>query len=663
MRAFAVLLICACIARADVRLPAIIASDMVLQRNALVPLWGWAAPGEQIVICGDWPDAKPANAVATPDGRWSLKLQTPGPGGPYSVSITGQNTLTLTDVMVGEVWICSGQSNMEWSVAQSKDAAQEIAAADFPKIRQFAVPKRLSAQPETDCDGHWTVCSPATVPGYTAVGYFFGRELHKTLNIPIGLINASWGGTVAEAWASEDTIATIPDFAKDLARVRQQRGDPATLAAQVLDARARWWSSLDAATTRMVGDCTARGFDDSAWETVKLPGPWAGDLARFDGVGVYRRTIPEIPEELVGKELHLALGPIDDMDTVWFDGTRIGGFETPGYWNAERHYRIPPALATDGPHTIVIRVVDTSGIGGLTGAPEMMYLKKLVLGEPRGDPDQDEQREEEEETVHLAGDWKFHIGPALQDLGQFPEDGLSDPNMPTVLYNGLISPVQPYAIRGAIWYQGESNRGRADQYRTLFPALITDWRRRWAEGDFPFYFVQIAPFNYGGDTGQTAQLREAQLMSMSLPSTGMAVTMDIGNPADIHPTNKQEVGRRLALWALAKTYGQMGLEYSGPIYTSMKIEGSTIRISFDYADHLAARSGPLSCFEIAGPDGKFVPAEAKIDGGGVVVSSPSVPAPAAVRYSWGTADQPNLFNGAGLPASPFRTNPPPAAAK
>lgn len=638
-------------AQADVRLPAIFANDMVIQRETQAPVWGWADPGEPVVVRASWPNAKIVETKAGADGRWSIKLPTPAAGGPYTIAVAGKNSITLGNVMVGEVWICSGQSNMEWPVSASMDAEKEIAAADFPNIRQFDVPNVIAYAPQSDCKGTWQTCSPKTAANFTAVGYYFGRELHRKLNVPIGLINSTWGGTVAEAWASEQTIAAMPDFAKDMEWVRGQRRDAADLGSEAKKARDAWWGAVNQDRTKH-GDLAASSFDDSGWAKTTLPGAWAGDLAGFDGVIWYRRSI-ELPKEFVGKDLHLALGPIDDMDAVWFDGQQVGGYQTMGYHGQARHYRIPASLTTAGRHTICIAAADLLATGGLTGKPEDLYLSVL----PPGSAVEDE-KSRTGERLPLAGEWKWQRGPALKDLPSWPTEGENNPNKCTVLYNGMIAPVQTYAIRGAVWYQGESNRGRAAQYRTLFPAMIADWRRVWNQGDFPFYFVQIAPYRYGGDTGQTAELREAQMMTMATPNTGMAVTMDIGNPADIHPTNKQEVGRRLSLWALAKTYGQASGEYCGPIYKSMKVEGSSIRVEFDHADGLALKDADLSFFDIAGADGKFVPATAVIDGQSVVVSSSSISSPTAVRYGWDDDGEPNLFNGSGLPASPFRTNAP-----
>lgn len=450
------------VASADVKVPKIFGDSMVLQQQVQAPVWGWAEPGEEVTV--SLGETK-ATAKAGDDGKWSVKIQTPAAGGPHTLSVKGKNELTFKDVYVGEVWICSGQSNMEWTVQASNNPAEEASNANYPQIRMIKVDHMATDMPQQDIPTQgWKVCNPENVPAFSAVGYFFARHLHNELKVPIGMINTSWGGTICEAWTSGEALAEEPEL----------------------------------------------------------------------------KTIVERP-------------------------VNIDASKTPAQQN---------------------------------------------------------------------------------------------PNQRSVLFNGMVHPLVPYAIRGAIWYQGESNVRAAAQYRTLFATMIGDWRKRWGQGEFPFLFVQLAPFSYGPPHMALAELWEAQLKTLSVPNTGMAVTWDIGDVKDIHPKNKQDVGKRLALWALANTYGKSDLVYSGPLYESMATEGNKIRIKFKHATGglVSKEDKPLTHFQIAGEDQKFVDAKATIDGETVVVESEQVPDPRAVRFAWHGLAEPNLFNKAGLPASPFRTD-------
>lgn len=625
-------------ARAQTRLPAVFSDHMVLQREAAVPVWGWATPGASVSVRGDWM-AEAATATASSAGNWKLILHTPPAGGPHTLTIGDR---TLQDVWSGEVWLCSGQSNMEWTVGTPpwggrgvNDWESEVAQADFPQLRVYDVANAVAYTPRDDTSGAWQVCSPATAGRFSACAYFFGRELQRELGVPIGLITADWGGTVAEAWTSAPGLASFPEFQDALKAVQtasEARREP------LADRQRLWWTKL------LETDPGSRENWQSAssvgWSPMLLPATWSKDgLDQFDGV-VWFRIDLSIPLDWVGHALTLELGPIDDMDTTWVSGQRVGGMEDDGRWQTPRRYEVPGELVKTTLLPVAVRVVDTGGNGGLNGKPAEMRLY------PAGD---------ESAAIPIATEWYWKRGAALSDIGAYPRDG-DDPNQPSVLYNGMIAPLVGYGMRGVIWYQGESNRERAAQYRRLFPALIADWRRLWGIGDFPWYYVQIAPFRYGGDTGQAAELREAQRATLAVRNTGMAVTMDIGDPDDIHPTNKQDVGKRLALWALAKTYAKSGIECSGPLYRGMKVEGGRIRLQFDHAQGLDGHGKPLEGFTIAGADHVFHPAAAEIDGESVLVSSPEVPKPVAVRYGWVAEAMPNLFNQAGLPASSFRTD-------
>ena len=481
---------------ADVRLPHVIGSHMVLQRDMPLPIWGWADAGEEVTVkIAD----RRATTTADDQGRWKVRLKPLPAGGPFDMTVAGKNTITLTDILIGEVWVGSGQSNMQLSVRRAAFPQRETAAADYPKIRLFEVPRKPAGKPVDDVDAQWRVCSPAAVSGFSAVAYYFGRKLHKELDVPVGLIESAWGGTRIEPWTSQAGFAGVPGFDDVLERIAEAESIYAEAVAQTLPRYEAWLTEV------------RKAFD--AGKSVSKPPAW-------------------------------------------------------------------------------------------------------------------------------------------------PVHPLASQKQPTGLYNAMIHPLVPFAIRGAIWYQGEASCGDGAKYAEMMKALIGGWRGVWGEGDFPFYFVQIAPYSklYGKD--QLPILWEAQTAAMAIPNTGMIVTTDIGNVDDIHPNNKQDVGRRLALWALAKTYGRDNLVCSGPLYKSMTVESHKVRLSFDYVGGgLTSRNdGPLNWFEIAGEDRKFVPARGTIDGETVVVSSDKVAAPVAVRFGWDNAAEPNLMNKEGLPASPFRTD-------
>jgi len=633
---------------AEVRLPALFSDHAVLQQDSEVAIWGWAAPGERVEVQPSW-DGKAVGAKTGADGKWSVRLRTPAAGGPFELTVRGRNEIKLSDVWTGEVWVCSGQSNMEMPVGYvspgypgAVDWEKELETADLPQLRLFLVNNHIAASPEADCKGTWKVCNAAAAREFSATGFFFGRMLHKELAVPVGLIAADWGGTPAESWTSADTIEKFPAFADALAEVRTLREtDPVELQRRHAEAISKWAISFEGAEVGSRGGWHKADFDDRDWTSMAVPGPWesAGAPADFDGVAWFRREV-ELPAAWAGRDLWLELGPIDDMDTTWFNGEPVGAFNRPGEWRTPRKYRVPGAHVRAGANGIAVRVFDTGGAGGMMGPASQLRVYPVDGSE--GD------------AVSLAGQWRYKLGSPLSELRRPPNPPALAPHMPTTLYNGMIAPLQPYGIRGAIWYQGESNRTRARQYRELFPAMIADWRARWGRGDFPFYYVQIAPFRYAGDTGQAGELREAQRLALEMMNVGMAVTMDIGDPVDIHPRNKQEVGRRLGLWALATTYGRK-LDYSGPLYREMKVEDGRVRVSFDHAEGLSTRDGKApSHVELAGADGVFKPAEAKIEGQALVAWSDAVPEPRAIRYGWAADAEPNLQNAAGLPASSFQ---------
>ena len=613
---------------------------MVLQRKVEAPIWGWTQPGERVVVSLGH---QMALARADESGRWEVKLGPFNAGGPYDLKVSGPAELVLKDVMIGDVWLCSGQSNMEWPVSAANNPEQEIASAKHPGIRLFTVPKKVSPSPVSTMAASWEVCSPETVAAFSAVGYFFGRQLHQDLDVPIGLIDSSWGGTIAEAWTSGESLMDLADFRSDVAGVREWARNANESAASFERRVKEWWEDNDRGS-RPGEKWSDIQQDDSHWPRMALPVNWEdAGLSDFDGIVWFRKEF-NLPEEWEGQDLELHLGTIDDVDTTFVNGVWVGGSTL---WNARRVYRVPSKVVKAGANVIAVRVLDTGGGGGLYGVPNEMYLKPTDTGTAGAQP--------------LSGWWKYQVASPLTDLDRFPVQQGSSPNVATVLYNGMIAPLLPYAIKGATWYQGESNASRPTQYRTLLPTLIEDWRSRFGVGDFPFLIVQLANFMAREEAPTDtpwAALREAQaLTALNDDRTGLAVTIDIGEANDIHPRNKQDVGKRLALEARSIGYGQE-LVSSGPIYRSKALSGDSIVLNFDSVGSglMAKGDGPLLGFSIAGADGRFVWADARITGDHVVVRSPEIENPVHVRYAWANNPACNLYNREGLPAVPFRTD-------
>lgn len=635
---------------AQLRMPAVFGDHMVLQQRVSVNVWGWGKPGTKVSVKGSWPKSK-GEAVVDSVGNWTVKLPTPASGGPHTLEIKGiyrakgepkQDTLILyEDVLIGEVWVCSGQSNMHWPVRRADRAEEEIAQAEYPSIRLFTVKQQYSRAPLSDTEGEWVLCSPETVADFSAVGYFFGREIHQRTQQPVGLIHSSWGGTPIEAWMSYKGLSRVEAYQPELDKLK-------LLYAATDSVEAAYASELDAwfegAMAQMNAQTRAEMMADQGWRSLELPQLWedAGqELGKLDGAVWFKKEL-DLPAEWAGKPLRLELGPIDDMDITWFNQEEIGSHQAMGQHAVERTYDIPASLVKEGKNVLVVKVMDLGGGGGFRGAPEAMQLRPAAEDAP---------------AMSLAGRWAYKVEVALTDLPPRPRKlDVDGPRAPMNLYNGMIAPIIPYNINGVLWYQGEANTWNPEMYRELFPAMIMDWRFRWNIGDFSFFYVQLAPFNYEPPRS-APHLREAQLEGLDLRNTGMVVTMDIGDPTDIHPTNKQEVGRRLSLIAMNKAFGYVEEVYSGPIYDFMKMEGDKIRIYFEHTHGgLDFKGDSLTHFEVAGKDQVFHPAQAVIQGETILVSSEEVPAPVAVRYAFSNGAEPNLYNLAGLPASPFRTD-------
>jgi sialate O-acetylesterase len=645
------------------RVAPIVADNMVVQQQSDVPLWGYGIPATLISVKASW--GATASVRVGPDGTWRVNLKTPKAGGPYRIVFGHDDTsTTITNVLAGEVWLCSGQSNMEMPLAgwppndTVMNSGVEIAHATLPNIRLFTVKRAFSAVPESDCVGEWSECSPKTSRAFSATAFYFGKKLFETLHVPIGLIHSSWGGTRIQSWIDADYLSKLPQYDTTLQKVRASADGQRRMVGwlhgfPVIDMRAREGENRWAGLSFQDEHCPDIDYNDSSWQTMRLPTYWEEtSVGEFDGVVWFRKQVV-IPQAWVHKDLVINLGPIDDIDITFVNGAKVGSHEREGAWQVERRYDVPGALVDSTVVEVAVRVIDLQGGGGIYGKPQSMVIH------PAGD----------KEGVSLAGDWKYvpvadYFGDVLYVFGPSGNSyetrprlpiGLSA-NTPTALYNGMIAPIVPYGIRGAIWYQGEANTDNPQEYKTLFPLLIENWRHNFKEGAFPFYFVQIAPYDYGSGT-HSEYLREAQMATLSVKNTGMAVTLDIGNPQNIHPTNKRDVGERLACWALAKTYKKV-LPFSGPMYTSMRKLKRTIELSFAYAAKgLVLTGGKLgNGFQIAGADRVFRNAYVLVRGSKLIVSHPDVRDPEAVRYAFTNTSPATLYNTAGLPASSFRTD-------
>jgi sialate O-acetylesterase len=646
--------------RTGIELPSLIGDNMLLQQKTDARIWGKAAPGSKIGVSASW---NAEGEVKTgEDGRWSVTIPTPEAGGPYTISITARDTsLTINNVLIGEVWFCSGQSNMEMPVSGWPPvdtvmySAKTIANASVPEIRLFNVQRKVSGEPLEECSGSWEVCTPSSVRPFSATAYFFGKKLYDELKIPVGLIESAWGGTPAEAWMSSEVLENAGEFLNEINAIKES--------GPIIEEYQSWLNSHKQEVVKPAGDDQWKslnlgdenvpqpGFNDSTWLAMSLPGQFESVTGDFDGVVWFRKNI-EIPGKMAGKDLVLSLGPIDDMDWTYFNGNLVGAHELSGMWQAERNYGIPAGLVKEGSNTIAVRVLDNQGGGGIWGKSGSMKVSLKDNGTMQ---------------LPLDGEWKYQpvaelIGNkfyifdlAKNELSEKQRPKTLGPYTPSTLFNAMVKPVVNYPVKGAIWYQGEANVGRADQYSKIFPLMIKNWRDAWGIENFPFYFVQIAPYVYSNlDSTESAWLREAQGKALRMSNTGMAVTLDIATVMNIHPPFKKEAGERLANLALAKDYGRTFNVY-GPVYRSMTVDDKAIKIQFDNIEGgLVLKNEKSTEFEIAGKDNKYVKASAKIMNNEVVVSSPDVSDPVSVRYCWRNGSVAALFNGAGLPALQFR---------
>ncbi len=663
-------------ANADVSLPAFFSDHMVLQKSERVPVWGWADAGEKVTVSLD---GRQATSSAGPNGKWlvTLDLGATGPG-PHELIVEGKNRVVCADVLVGEVWLCSGQSNMELRLQHSLEAKTEIPASGNPMLREFCVLKEASATPQENCKGEWKVATPQTTPNFGGVAYYFGKTVQQKLGVPVGLIRAAWGGSSLEAWLSESALDSELDLKRGKETVLSRTNGFPEKRKNYLEAILEWQNKTGR-QDRRTADSSAYAAPSARtddWKSVTVPGSLEKQGLPAYGAIWLRRNVTVDAKASAEGWMSLSLGPIAGYHEVFWDGVRLGGTDPekdlPGLKSV---HRTNGAKIKPGEHTLAIRIFIPAGKdSGFLGQPENMVTGPLRQA--------------------LSGTWlakpEFELPPLEGEMARsLPLPPRSVPlvhHVASQLYNGMIHPLIPYAIKGVAWYQGETNAGRAQQYRTSFPLLIQTWRSVWERGDFPFYFCQLA--NYGPKQdlpaeSAWAELREAQSKTLALPNTGQAVLIDVGSAADIHPLTRKEQGERLAKAALAKTYG-VAEEASGPSFESVKLENNTLRIRFNHADgglvarplppayilrYSSAEHNPMTAplvppskgsevqgFAICGEDRNWKWAQAKIDGDSVVVWSPEIPKPVAVRYAW--ADNPtcNLYNQTGLPASPFRTD-------
>ena len=669
---------------ADITMPSVFSDHMVLQRDLPLEFWGTAEPGSRIQVKLTTQDPKQgvgeirSSLKVGPDGRWQTRMRpvsdtthawklvvTEYEGEGSWKDAKALSSVEFNDVLVGEVWLCGGQSNMEWVMDWIGTTPQQKAKMDHPTIRLIKAPHVLATEPQDDIDAEWQVCTPETVGNWSAVGLYFGLALQESLDVPIGLISSNWGGTRIEPWIERADLAAHPRFFERTNELQAgidayNAMDEATRQRKVQEAnqgfedRAKdYWNGILAKDPGSEAGWMKPGFDDAGWKTMELPGNWeqrSTDLKDFDGTVWFRRSV-SIPEGWANTPLVLELGRIDDSDRTWFDGTLVG--TTTNLHTGVRRYPIQPGLVSGGESNITVCALDPQGGGGFSGGD-----MKLMRADGQG------------RAIELAGDWKWKRGIATKDSGPnrvaAPINPGMTPQSAGTLHAAMIAPFVPYTLRGAIWYQGESNAGQPDEYRDLMPLLIESWREDFGD-HLAFGIVQLAAFKAVSDDpveGQWALLRDAQLeTARNVPNTGIAITTDVGNATDIHPKNKKAVGDRLAGWALHDVYGIKRAIPSSPIHSGTRTKGDTMVLRFDHAaGGLSNENGgeKVDGFAIAGADGRFVWADAVVTGPNTVeVRSNEVPEPRIVRYGWqNNPVRADLVGGTGLPASPFRTDTP-----
>jgi sialate O-acetylesterase len=623
-----------CVAESHPFVSPALGDNMVLQRDKTNTLWGWAKPGEKVRVDIS---GRTSAATAQADGRWQTQIVPPPVGGPYTLKISGTQTVTLTNILVGDVWLCGGQSNMEFPLRRAQNGDAEVSAANQPMIRLFNVKQQTTYAPASVVQGSWKVCSPQTTiedGGVSAVGYFFARKIQSETNVPIGLIKDCWGGTPAESWTSGESLRVLKDFDTALDEVARLHAKGGSEYGNYIS---HWYDEFDAGQKE---SWASPRLDERDWKPVTIPGGFAElDVLTHPAVCYFRKTVV-LPDPLPAGSAKIFLGVIERMDTTQINGRWVGAS---AWVENPRAYTIGDGVLKAGTNVITVRVFKTKPDGGFKSKPEQL---KLVLGD--------------KSEIPLAGKWKGKLSVDAKPPHPLPLSFENWPTMPAVLFNGMIAPLAPLSICGAVWYQGEANVGRAEQYKKLLPAMIADWRKAFQQPEFPFYIVSLAGFTQRRDTPGDdgwAELREAQAyVARTVPNSGLALAIDVGDANDIHPTDKKSVGERLALCALANHYGTK-VVCSGPTLDRAEVLPDALILRFKNVEGgLIVKGDKLGEFSIAGADKQWSWAEAKLEGDTVIVSSPQVKEPKFVRYAWQGFPQATLFNGAGLPAVPFRTD-------
>ncbi|MFZ4796826.1 MAG: sialate O-acetylesterase [Bacteroidia bacterium] len=617
---------------ANISLPFFFSNNMVLQRETAIPIWGWANINETITVKFN---KQTKTTKADSFGKWSLKLNKEKAGGPYTLLIIGNNKIEINNVLVGDVWLCTGQSNMEWTVGQSDNAANEIKAANYPFIRHIKIKHAIHSLPQNKVDSTlWQLCDSTTVSAFSGIAYYFAKNIYKKTAVPIGLINASWGGTNIETWISRNAFENNLEFKEMISKMPKISLD--SLSKNALNFQTKRIENLQHAPVLLDSnnDFYKGNFDDSKWPKIFQPKSWEDQsIGQLDGI-VWLRKSFVISDLKNTNDAVLSLSKIDDNDITFVNGVKVGSINK---WDSIRNYKIPAGLLVNGENIIAVKVIDNGGNGGIYGDTNAV---KLTF---------------DKTIIPLHGEWKFQVETIKSEINQN--------DFPTLAFNAMINPLIPFAIKGVLWYQGESNAGRAFQYKTIFPLLINSWRKQWNIGKFPFYFAQLASFETAGNSNKGcawAELREAQTSTLELANTAMVVATDsIKNPSDIHPTNKQTIGNRLAALALNNLYKKK-MTCNGPTYKSLKTIKNRAIISFKNCGSglmSTKKEGDIIGFEIAGNNHLFYHAVAIIKNNKIIVFSDQINNPKAIRFGWiGNTNHCNLYNQEGFPAVPFRTD-------